>query len=51
MPEDGVPFTVLLTISDPQGEAPVFNDVRALLTRTGVRVEDIRTAARITTRV
>ncbi|MBX3476286.1 MAG: S8 family peptidase [Brevundimonas sp.] len=51
MPDDGVPFTVLLTISDPQGEAPVFNDVRALLTRTGVRVEDIRTAARITTRV
>lgn len=51
MPDDGVPFTALLTISDPKGEAPVFNDVRALLTRTGVRVEDIRTAARVTTRV
>lgn len=51
MPEDGVPFTALVTISDPAGEAPVFNDVRALLTRTGVRVEDIRTAARVTTRV
>ena len=51
VPDDGVPFTALLTISDPAREAPVFNDMRALLTRTGVRIEDIRTAARVATRV
>lgn len=51
VPDEGVPFTALLTISDPKGAAPVFNDMRAILARTGVRIEDIRTAARITTRV
>ncbi len=51
MPAEGVPFTALLTLSDPRKEAPVFNDMRQTLTALGVRVEDIRTAARITTRV
>ncbi|MFN4275748.1 MAG: S8 family peptidase [Ferrovibrio sp.] len=51
VPEDGVPFTALLTISDPKGGAPVFNDMRQVLNALGVRIEDIRTAARITTRV
>ncbi len=51
VPDEGVPFTALLTISDPGREAPVFNDMRALLARTGVRIEDIRTAARVATRV
>lgn len=51
IPDEGVPFTAILTISDPDGTAPVFNDVRAQLARSGVRIEDIRTAARITTRV
>jgi hypothetical protein len=51
IPPDGVPFTALLTISDPSGDAPVFNDMRLLLASSGVRVEDIRTAARVTTRV
>ncbi|WP_311276775.1 S8 family peptidase [Methylobacterium sp. WCS2018Hpa-22] len=51
MPEDGVPFTALLTISDPQGAAPVFNDMRQTLNALGVRIEDIRTAARVATRI
>jgi hypothetical protein len=51
VPPDGVPFTALLTISDPGGNAPVFNDMRLLLASSGVRIEDIRTAARVTTRV
>jgi hypothetical protein len=51
VPPDGVPFTALLTISDPGGKAPVFNEMRLLLARSGVRIEDIRTAARVTTRV
>lgn len=51
IPDDGVAFTALLTISDPDRQAPVFNDMRAVLTRSGVRIEDIRTAARVATRV
>lgn len=50
MPDDGVPFTALLTLSDPKGVAPVFNDMRLTLSALGVQVEDIRTAARVTTR-
>lgn len=51
VPVDGVPFTALLTISDPAREAPVFNDARAVLMRSGVQIEDIRTAARVVSRV
>src|SRR3546814_4449483 len=28
MPEEGVPFTAIVTISDPASEQPVFNDMR-----------------------
>ncbi len=51
IPNEGVPFTAILTISDPGGTEPVFNEMRAQLARSGVRIEDIRTAARIATRV
>lgn len=51
MPEEGVPFTAILTISDPDREAPVFADMRLMLRGLGVQIEDIRTAARVTTRV
>ncbi|WP_309645424.1 hypothetical protein, partial [Phenylobacterium sp.] len=34
MPEDGVPFTAIVTISDPAGEQPVFNDMRQKSTST-----------------
>ena len=51
IPDDGVLFTAILTISDPGGTEPVFNEMRAQLTRSGVRIEDIRTPARIATRV
>lgn len=51
MPDDGVPFTAILTISDPKGEQPVFNDLRQTLTALGVQIADIRTAARITPRI
>lgn len=51
MPEDGVPFTAILTLSDPDGIRPVFNEMRQTLTALGVQVADIRTAARITPRV
>jgi hypothetical protein len=51
MPEEGVPFTAILTISDIGKSQPVFNEMRQTLTAIGVKVADIRTAARITPRV
>lgn len=51
MPAEGVPFTAIVTISDPQGEQPVFNDLRQNLQALGAQIADIRTAARITPRV
>ncbi|APT60426.1 hypothetical protein RGI145_24070 (plasmid) [Roseomonas gilardii] len=51
MPEEGVPFTAVLTIADLKDAAPVFNEMRLELQRLGARIADIRTAARITTRV
>ena len=51
MPNGGVPFTAILTISDPKGEMPVFNDMRLSLQQFGVQIADIRTAARITSRI
>lgn len=51
MPEEGVPFTAIVTISDPDDEQPVFNDMRQILQALGTQIADIRTAARITPRV
>jgi hypothetical protein len=51
MPLEGVPFTAILTIEDPAGEKPVFNEMRLSLQSLGVQVSDIRTAARVTARV
>ena len=51
MPDGGVPFTAILTIRDPKGDAPVFNDLRQNLQALGVQISDIRTATRITQRV
>ncbi len=51
MPEEGVPFTAIVTISDPKDEQPVFNDMRQNLQALGTQIADIRTAARITPRV
>ena len=51
MPDNGVPFTALLTISDLDQVAPVFNEMRQNLAAIGVQIADIRTATRITPRV
>ena len=51
VPEEGIPFTVILTIEDPDKAAPVFNDMKQTLQSLGVQISDIRTAARITSRV
>lgn len=46
LPEDGMPFTVVLTISDPEKQKPVFNEMRQQLQVYGATISDIRTAAR-----
>lgn len=51
IPKTGVPFTALLTIADPNGSEPVFNDMRQTLQSLGVQILDIKTAARIVPRV
>ena len=51
MPVEGVPFTAIVTISDPDSEQQVFSDMRQSLQALGVLIADIRTAARITPRV
>lgn len=51
MPADGVPFTAILTIRDPKKESPVFTEMRQSLNALSVRLEDIRTAAQVVTRV
>ena len=51
LPLYGVPFTALLTLSDPDGEKPVFNDMRQIITALGAEIRDIKTAARIEPRV
>ena len=51
MPTNGVPFTAILTISDPKSSEPVFTDMRQMLQYMGVQAVDIQTAARVVPRV
>ena len=51
MPINGIPFTAILTISDANGEARVFDEMRRSLQATGVQISDIQTAARVTPRI
>ncbi|ALO68176.1 hypothetical protein AS189_18825 [Arthrobacter alpinus] len=51
LPAEGVPFAAILTITDPWGEAPVFNQMRRSLQARDVAIADIRTAAQIRPRV
>lgn len=49
-PPEGVPFSLILTIEDPERNAPIFQELRQQLVASSVRIEDIRTALRIRTR-
>lgn len=51
LPQDGVPFTAILTISDPKGQAPIFTEMRQFLQSQNILTADIRTAARVVTRI
>jgi hypothetical protein len=46
MPEDGIPFSAILTIADESGTKPVFNEMRLQLQNSGATISDIRTALR-----
>lgn len=48
-PREGVQFAVVLTISDPDKEAPVFASARRALIQQGVSLVDVRTSARVRT--
>jgi len=48
---EGIPFTVIMTISDLSSEANVYHEIRQSLIAQGVQVSDIQTAARITQRI
>jgi len=50
-PDEGVPFAVILSLDDPTGRAPVFNELRQTLRTSGARIADIRTAVRVGPRV
>ncbi|HEN3559185.1 TPA: S8 family peptidase [Yersinia enterocolitica] len=43
-PSSGIPFSVLLTITDPKKGGYVFNEVRTALISSGVKISDIRTS-------
>ncbi len=51
VPNSGVPFTAILTIADPSFAEPVFTDMRQMLQSIGAQAVDIKTAARVTTRI
>jgi hypothetical protein len=46
-PTDGVPFSLVLTIEDPDGQKPVFQSFRRYLQTRGISVDDIRTVHRL----
>jgi hypothetical protein len=46
-PTDGVPFSVVLTISDPEGARPIFQTFRQYLQSRGTQIANIRTAQRV----
>lgn len=46
-PTDGVPFTILMTITDPEKKAPIHDEVRNQLQTTGLTIADITVAHRV----
>jgi hypothetical protein len=46
-PAEGVPFSLIVTIEDDQGSAPIFQSLRQSLVSRQVNMQDIRTAVRV----
>lgn len=49
LPEEGINFSAILTISDPKKESDVFNEVRRNLISQGILISDIRSAGTVRT--
>jgi Subtilase family len=49
-PAAGVPFAVLLTLEDPEGKKPIFQQFRQALQASGARAQDVRTITRVRAR-
>jgi hypothetical protein len=47
LPDEGVPFSLVLTIADPAGDENVFNEIRSGLINSGAQLQDLRTAIRV----
>ncbi|WP_223596388.1 S8 family peptidase [Pseudomonas sp. A-R-19] len=45
-PQEGVPFCVILTISDPGKKLPIFNNMKLQLQASGATLSDIRSSVR-----
>ena len=50
-PAEGIPFAAVLSLDDPRGQAPVFDELRQTLRNSGAKIADIRTAQRVVPRV
>lgn len=48
---NGIPFALILTISDPKGEAPVNAELKYNIQQSNLVIENIQTAARVAPRV
>ena len=46
-PASGVPFTIVMTISDLEQTAPVYDEVRNEISRRGLELADITLAHRV----
>ncbi|WP_296337184.1 S8 family peptidase [Reyranella sp.] len=49
-PAEGVPFAVLLTLEDPDGQRPVFQQFRQALSVGRANAQDVRTVSRVRAR-
>ena len=46
-PRDGIPFSVILTIRDPEGEKPIFYEMQNQLQTNGVTIANIQVATHV----
>lgn len=46
-PRDGIPFSVILTIRDPEGEKPIFYEMQNQLQNNGVTIANIQIATHV----
>jgi hypothetical protein len=46
-PSDGIPFSLILSIEDPDGQRPIFQNFRRYLQTRGTQIDDIRIAHRV----